>query len=106
MKAIGAKAMGVLRQLRGPDTADAVFEATALIVGTVFLLAGFAVAFPVFWGRELAISGSGSIGAFAAIGGAITAVLAFAAGRFAVRPEQIDPSAVRDGFSVPGDRLR
>ncbi|WP_312173605.1 DUF998 domain-containing protein [Microbacterium sp.] len=106
MKAISAKAMDVLRQLRGPDTADAVFEATALIVGTVFLLVGFAVAFPVFWGRELAISGPGSIGVFAAIGGAVTAILAFAAGRFAVRPGEIDPTAVRDGFSVPGDRLR
>jgi hypothetical membrane protein len=106
MKAIGEKALSILRQLRGPDTADAVFEATALIVGTVFLLAGFAVAFPVFWGRELAISGSGSIGAFAAIGGAITAVLAFTIGRLAVRPESVDPSAARDGFTVPGDRLR
>jgi len=106
MKRIGARAMQVLRQLRGPDTSDAVFEATALIVGTVFLVLGFAVGFPSFFGRQLAISGAGSIGVFAAYGGAITAVLAFVLGRLAVRPAEVRADAVRDGFSVPGDRLR
>ncbi|WP_258132727.1 DUF998 domain-containing protein [Microbacterium sp. MYb72] len=106
MKRIGEQAMRVLRQLRGPDTSDSVFEATALIVGTLFLVLGFVIAFPVFFGHELAISGSGSIGGFAAYGGALTAVLAFVLGRVAVRPVEIAEDAVRDGFSVPGDRLR
>ena len=106
MKAIGQRILHVLRQLRGPDTSDAVFEATALIVGASFLLLGFGVAFPVFFGHDLAISGAGSIGTFAAYGGAVSAVVAFVLGRLAVRPLRPTPSQVRDGFSVPGDRLR
>jgi len=106
MRVIGDRIGRVLRQVRGPDTSAAVFEATALIVGAAFLVLGFAVALPVFWGHELAISGSGSIGVFAASGGAITAAVAFALGRLAVRPENVDADALRDGFSVPGDRLR
>lgn len=94
--------MQVLRQVRGPETAEAVFEATALIVGAGFFVAGFVIGLPVFWGHELAISGSGSIGVFAAYGGAITAVIAFALGRVAVRPAQPNPQQARDGFSVPG----
>lgn len=106
MRNIGERVMQVLRQLRGPDTSDAVFEATALIVGAVFLLLGFAIGFPVFWGHEMAISGTGSIGSFAAYGGAVTAVLAFALGRLVSRPATVAPDGTRDGFSVPGDRLR
>nr|WP_201469191.1 DUF998 domain-containing protein [Microbacterium hydrocarbonoxydans] len=106
MRYLGEKVMQVLRQLRGPDTADAVFEATALIVGAVFFVLGFVIGWPAFWGRELPISGTGSIGAFTAYGGAITAVLAFAIGRLVVRPAEVAPDGTRDGFSVPGDRLR
>lgn len=106
MKAFGERILRVLRQLRGPETAGTVFEATALIVGAGFLLVGFGIALPVFWGHEMSISGTGSIGTFAAYGGALTAALAFVLGRLAVRPEEISADAVRDGFSVPGDRLR
>ncbi|WP_223626297.1 DUF998 domain-containing protein [Microbacterium sp. EST19A] len=106
MRAFADRAMRVLRQLRGADTPDAVFEATALLVGAAFLVIGFGIGLPVFWGRELAISGSGSLGVFVAFGGAVTAVLAFVLGRLVVRPEKPSPDAVRDGFSVPGDRLR
>ncbi|WP_217183152.1 DUF998 domain-containing protein [Streptomyces sp. AC495_CC817] len=106
MRAFGAWVLHVLRQLRGPDTSDSVFEATALIVGAAFFVLGFAVAFPVFFGHELAISGTGSIGTFASYGGALTAVLAFTVGRLVVRPQERRDDAVRDGFSVPGDRLR
>jgi len=106
MRHVGEKVMRILRQLRGPDTSDAVIEATALIVGAVFLVLGFAVGLPVFWGRELAISGAGSIGSFAAYGGAVTAVLAFTLGRLVMRPAEVTPDGLRDGFSVPGDRLR
>src|SRR5690349_19023878 len=106
MRYLGEKVTQVLRQLRGPDTADAVFEATALIVGAVFFVLGFLIGWPSFWGRELPISGTGSIGAFTAHGGALTAVLAFAIGRLVVRPAEVAPDGTRDGFSVPGDRLR
>lgn len=106
MRAFADRVLQVLRQLRGPQTSHAVFEQTALIVGALFLVIGFTIGLPVFWGRELPISGSGSIGAFAAYGGALSAAVAFALGRLAVRPERLAPDAVRDGFSVPGDRLR
>ncbi|WP_336640760.1 DUF998 domain-containing protein [Microbacterium sp. USHLN272] len=106
MHAIAERVRQVLRQVRGPARDDAVLEAAALIVGALFLVIGFLVAFPVFFGHEMAISGTGSIGNFAAYGGAATAALAFALGRLVARPEDADPDAVRDGFSVPGDRLR
>lgn len=106
MRALGDRMLTVLRQLRGPETSEAVLEATALIVGSAFLVVGFAIGLPVFWGRELPISGTGSIGVFAAIGGAITAALAFALGRLVVRPDEPSADALRDGFAVPGDRLR
>ena len=106
MRVIADRVGRVLRELRGPDTSDAVFEATALIVGAALFASGFLVALPVFWGHELAISGRGSIGVFVAIGGAIVAVIAFGLGRLAVRPALVDPTVVRDGFTVPGDRLR
>ncbi|MFE7066598.1 DUF998 domain-containing protein [Microbacterium sp. NPDC057658] len=106
MSTVGQRIRHVLRQVRGPATSDAVFEATALIVGAAFLLVGFLVALPVFWGHQLSISGTGSIGMFAAYGGAIAAALAFALGRLAVRAPEPDPSVARDGFAVPGDRLR
>lgn len=106
MSTVGQRIRHVLRQVRGPATSDAVFEATALIVGAAFLLVGFVVALPVFWGHQLSISGTGSIGMFAAYGGAIAAALAFALGRLAVRAPEPDPSVARDGFAVPGDRLR
>ena len=66
MSTVGQRIRHVLRQVRGPATSDAVFEATALIVGAAFLLVGFLVALPVFWGHQLSISGTGSIGMFAA----------------------------------------
>ncbi len=106
MSTVGQRIRHVLRQVRGPSTADAVVEATALIVGAAFLLVGFLVALPVFWGHQLSISGTGSIGMFAAYGGAIAAALAFALGRLAVRAPEVDPAVARDGFAVPGDRLR
>ena len=106
MRTFGIRIMRVLRQLRGPDTSDAVLEATALIVGAAFLALGFVIAFPAFFGHRLAISGAGSIGTFAAYGGGIAAVIAFTIGRVAVRPRDLRPGMTRDGFSVPGDRLR
>ena len=106
MRELREKILRVLRQLRGPETADSVFEATALLVGAAFLLLGFLIGLPSFWGREMAISGAGSIGAFAAYGGGGTAVLAFVIGRLVSRPAHVGPDGVRDGFSVPGDRLR
>ena len=55
-------------------------ESSALLVGTAAFIVGGLIALLVFWGREVPISGRGSLGDFAAIGGAITAVCAFVLG--------------------------
>ncbi|WP_407359233.1 DUF998 domain-containing protein [Microbacterium sp. LTA6] len=102
----GERLLQFLRAARGPETPAAVLEAVALIVGAGLMAIGFPISLLAFWGRDLAISGAGSIGAFAAIGGAIAAVIAFALGRYAVRPVDQPSDVARDGFSVPGDRLR
>lgn len=106
MNIVVERSLQILRQLRGPEASEAVYEASALIVGALFFVIGFAVGFPVFFGHELAITGQGSIGVFAAIGGAIVAASAFLIGRLSKRPTGAEADAVRDGFAVPGDRLR
>jgi hypothetical protein len=55
-------------------------ESTALLLGAGSFVLGTAVALLVFWGRDVPISGRGSIGDFAAIGGAVTAIVAFLVG--------------------------
>src|SRR6218665_415972 len=55
-------------------------ESSALIVGTAAFIVGGLIALIVFWGQEVPISGRGSLGDFAAIGGAITAAAAFVLG--------------------------
>lgn len=52
-------------------------ESSALLVGTAAFIGGGLVALILFWGRDVPISGRGSLGDFAAIGGAITAAGAF-----------------------------
>lgn len=98
----------VVQRIAGTDTAEAMYEAAALLVGAVCFLVGFVVSLPVFWGRELAITGSASLGAFVAIGGAAVAALAFVVGRFAMRShyEAADAMPRRDRFADTDDRLR
>ncbi len=98
----------VVQRIAGTDTAEAMYEAAALLVGAVCFLVGFVVSLPVFWGRELAITGSASLGAFVAIGGAAVAALAFVVGRFAMRShyEAADATPRRDRFADTDDRLR
>ncbi|MDQ0613565.1 putative membrane protein [Microbacterium sp. W4I4] len=81
-------------------------ETIALLVGGVILVIGFLVSWVIFGGAHLAITGPGSIGWYAAFGGAIVAVIAFALGRIAVRPGPGSGSLARDGFLDPEDRLR
>jgi hypothetical membrane protein len=55
-------------------------ESSALLIGTAAFIVGGLIALIVFWGREVPISGRGSLGDFAALGGAITAACAFVFG--------------------------
>ena len=84
-------------------------ESDALLTGVAAFVLGFLVSLAMFWHRTLAITGSWSVGAVAAIGGAVVAVLGFALGRIALRRElavarrrRADP----DALAVDGQRLR
>lgn len=79
-------------------------ETAALLVGAAFFIVGFLVSIIVFWGRELQIAGAWSIGAYAAIGGAVVAVLSVLLGRAAVRRGGV--GALRDGLTMRDDRIR
>ena len=70
----------VARIVRHPVADTESSESSALLVGAGAFVAGTLVAVLVFWGREVPISGRGSIGDFAAIGGAVVAMAAFVFG--------------------------
>lgn len=102
------KVRRMVQRFAGTDTAGGAYEAAALLVGALFFVIGFVVSLPFFWGRELAITGSGSLGTFVAIGGAVVSAIAFALGRIVVRPQNDQPDAGprRDRFADTDDRLR
>jgi len=97
-----------LRQTRAAASAREVAETDALLTGAGAFVLGFLVSLAMFWHRTLAITGPWSVGAVAAIGGAVVAVCAFVVGRLAGRRETAaaDPPLVLDGFATPGQRLR
>ena len=70
----------VARIVRHPVADTESSESSALLVGAGAFVAGTLVAVLVFWNREVPISGRGSIGDFAAIGGAVVAMAAFVFG--------------------------
>lgn len=120
----------VMATVRRPARSAAALETVAVLVAAVALVLGFLISLILFWGHELAISGPGSIGAYAAIGGAAVSAIAFTLGRVAVRAprrgaqeaeqtpsadatpadaasaEATPADAARDGFTGPADRLR
>jgi hypothetical membrane protein len=84
----------ILRPARTPEA----LESVALLTGAAAFVIGFPVSWLIFGRAHLAITGEGSIGWYAAVGGAAVAVLAFAAGRLAVR------RASQDSDGGAGDR--
>ena len=86
------------------DAAPPTLESGALLVGAAFFVLGFLVCLFVFWGRQLDISGPGSIGAYAAVGGAVVAVLSVLLGRVVVLRGRV--RARSDGLTMRDDRLR
>lgn len=76
--------------LRRPARTAEVIETIAVLVGAAALVLGFLISLLLFWGAQLSISGPGSIGVYAAIGGGIVAIIAFVLGRVAVRPSPFD----------------
>ncbi|MGF6823096.1 putative membrane protein [Microbacterium sp. ZKA21] len=94
------------RFVRRPGETTISLEAVALLVGAGFFVVAFPVAFFSFWGRTLEIAGPGSIGAFAAVGGAIVALLAVALGRVGVHARGARPVVRPDGLALPDANVR
>ncbi|UOQ87625.1 DUF998 domain-containing protein [Agromyces endophyticus] len=90
------------RVIARPTASAESVESFALVIGTIAFVVGVVVATPLFWGRDLAISGRGSVGEFAAIAGGLVAGAAFVIARVLVRR---DLSRGADPFEVPGARL-
>ncbi|MFF2372225.1 DUF998 domain-containing protein [Agromyces sp. NPDC058110] len=95
------------RVLKYPGADVATVESAALLVGSAFFVLGGLVSLVVFWGRDLPISGSGSLGEFAAIGGGVAALLAFVAGRYVAdrTPNPALRSEIGTGLSSPEAKL-
>lgn len=96
----------VTRFVRRPGETTISLEAVALLVGAAFFIVAFPISFVVFWGRTLDITGPGSIGTYAAIGGAVVAILAVALARVGVRSRGERPLVRSDGLALPDVRVR
>ena len=102
-----AESSSISRVLRHPAASAESLESIALLLGAAFFVVGGIVSFFVFWGRELAISGPGSLGEYVGIGGAIVALIAFVFGRILIARHR-HPAVLHDsspGLNVPGAHL-
>jgi hypothetical membrane protein len=75
-------------------------ESTALLVGGAAFVVATIVGLIAFWGRDVPISGRGSVGDFAAIGGALVAIAAFVFGGILRRANDRPESAAAEGRPV------
>lgn len=75
-----AGSTSITRILRHPVASSESRESSALLAGACAFVLGTLVGLVVFWNRDVPISGRGSIGDFAAIGGALVGIAAFAFG--------------------------
>jgi hypothetical membrane protein len=72
-----SESSSIARILRHPVASTESRESSALLAGAGAFVLGALVGLVVFWDRDVPISGRGSIGDFAAIGGAVVAIAAF-----------------------------
>ncbi|WP_157427156.1 DUF998 domain-containing protein [Agromyces salentinus] len=95
------------RVVRSPAANVSSLESAALLVGGVFFVVGGLIGLIVFWGADLPISGMGSVGEFAALGGGVAALVAFLLGRYLAErtPNPELRREIGQGLSVPGARL-
>lgn len=84
--------------LRHPIASAGSRESAALLVGAATLIIASGIALLAIWGRTMPISGPGSIGQFAAIGSAVTAIVVFVGARSLAH--------VRPAASTPLGRMR
>ena len=76
-----AESSSITRVLRHPAASAESLESIALLLGAAFfVVGGHRRRSSLFWGRDLAIAGPGSLGEYVGIGGAIAALIAFVLG--------------------------
>lgn len=80
-----SESSSLTRMLRHPVRSAEAAESSALLIGAAALVIGTLIGLFVFWDRDVPISGRGSVGIFAAIGGALAAIAAFVIGCLARR---------------------
>ncbi len=86
--------------LRRPLASAGSRESAALLVSAATLVIASVVALLAFWGRTMPISGPGSIGQFAAVGSAITAIMVFVGARSLARVQPGAPHARMRWFDI------
>ena len=91
----------VARVFRHPIGSMESRESSALAVGACGFVLGALVGLFVFWGRDVPISGRGSVGDFVALGGALVAAAAFLFG-CALRRAEGRKVAAGAGTRPPG----
>ncbi len=101
------EAVSIRQILKTPGANVESVESAALLVGSVFFVLGGVVGLFLFWGQDLPIAGRGSLGAFAAIGGAIAAIAAFVFGRYVAdrTPNPALRNEIGEGLDVPDAKL-
>jgi hypothetical protein len=72
-----SESRSIARVLRHPIASAESRESSALLVGGGAFVLGALTGLFVFWGRDVPISGRGSIGDFVAVGGALVTIAAF-----------------------------
>ncbi|WP_426516057.1 hypothetical protein ACPPVQ_15635 [Diaminobutyricibacter sp. McL0618] len=102
-----SKPQSVGRVFRNPAESTQTLESAALVVGAAIFVVAAIIAFFSFGGKDLPISGPGSLGQFVAITGGITAFVVFVFARIVLRTRRSRLSA-RDNaeYDSAGVRLR
>ena len=95
------------RVFRNPAESTQTLESAALVVGAAIFVVAAIIAFFTFGGKDLPISGPGSLGQFVAITGGVTAFVVFVFARMVLRTRRSRLSAP-DGaeYDSAGVRLR
>lgn len=96
----------IARLLRHPVASTESRESSALLIGAGVFVVTFIVAWLSFLGREIPISGRGSVGQFVALGSALAAIIMFVIARVLLNTNSTDGAALQGGQDFPTVRLR
>nr|WP_256939692.1 hypothetical protein [Arthrobacter sp. BF1] len=92
--------------MRHPVASTESRESSALLIGAGVFVVTFIVAWLSFLGREIPISGRGSVGQFVALGSALAAIIMFVIARVLLNTNSTDGAALQGGQDFPTIRLR